>query len=109
MEYFTFFIILIQLLYQSEMKVVLAGKLAPDDKYPYKLYLDNDRKLELSWRPDYEISRVNFHMAADLGEVTWFGIGFSDYGEPINADFVIFWTSSNGIHHFQVWLKLHFS
>ena len=45
---------------------------------------------------------MEFRLTAKVTPVTWFGVGFSDYGDPENADLLIFWTDSQGKHHFQV-------
>ena len=70
--------------------------------YPYSLYLDRAKSLQLSWHVDYRKSIVEFRLKAKLTPVTWFGVGFSDYGDPENADLLVFWTDSRGKHHFQV-------
>ena len=70
--------------------------------YPYSLYLDRTKTLQLSWRVDYSKSLVYFRLTADVTPGTWFGVGFSDYGEPENADIAVFWTDAKQKHHFQV-------
>ena len=73
-----------------------------DSKYPYSLYLDRDRSLQLSWRVSYRHEIAYFHLTANVTPGTWFGVGFSDYGDPKNADMVVFWTDVEQEHHFQV-------
>ena len=70
--------------------------------YPYSLYLDRAKSLQLSWHVDYRKAIVEFRLTAKVTPVTWFGVGFSDYGDPENADLLVFWTDSRGKHHFQV-------
>ena len=72
-------------------------------EYPYGIILDPEQRLKLDWNPDYRTSNVYFRITgSDVTPKTWFGVGFSDYGETTKADFVVFWTSPSGVHHFQV-------
>ncbi|WAR30866.1 DOPO-like protein, partial [Mya arenaria] len=70
--------------------------------FPYSLYLDSEHTIEVSWNVNYHKEEVECRIRANIRQGSeWFGMGFSDYGELANADFVIFWTSANGVHHFQ--------
>ena len=72
------------------------------NNYPYSLYLDRAKTLQLSWRVDYREDVVYFRLTAKVTPVTWFGAGFSDYGDPEDGDYFVFWTDSEQQHHFQV-------
>jgi hypothetical protein len=71
-------------------------------EYPYSVYLDKSHHFEFSWRVDYAKELVHFRVCLDSHPASVFGVGFSNYGEMENSDFVIYWTSESGVHHFQV-------
>ena len=78
-------------------------KFPEEDHYRYHLQLDQDGVFDLHWDVDYSTTSVEFLLRVKP-KVTdvWFGFGFSDYGEINDADMTVFWTDSDGWHHFQV-------
>ena len=86
-----------------------AGKHANDGDHHFRYYviLNSDVNLTLHWDVNYVMRTVEFRVSADVARNQWLGVGFSDYGELIDADLAVFWTSSAGVHHFQVKLFLH--
>lgn len=72
--------------------------------YRYHTTLDPAGQLTLDWDVSSVSQKVLFRLSASLEQDGhgWFGLGFSDYGEIRNADFVIYWSEDNGRHHFQV-------
>ncbi|XP_060559445.1 dopamine beta-hydroxylase-like, partial [Ruditapes philippinarum] len=70
-------------------------------EYPYSVFLDKSHHFEFSWRLDYEKELVHFRVCLASHPASVFGVGFSNYGEMENSDFVIYWTSESGVHHFQ--------
>ena len=71
-------------------------------KYRYNLVLDPTHDINFYWDVDYREDLVHVKIVSRVPETSWFGVGFSDYGETTNADFVVFWTNNQGTHHFQV-------
>ena len=81
---------------------IISAYCTRDLKYPYSVFLDRNKALQLSWRVSYRHNVVYFHLTASVTPGAWFGVGFSDYGEPEHADMVVFWTDADREHHFQV-------
>ncbi|KAJ8300513.1 hypothetical protein KUTeg_022032 [Tegillarca granosa] len=73
-------------------------------KYRYKTNLDKQGLLFLRWDVDYRRDLVFFSLTANINKSQGFGFGFSDYGEPTNADFILYWSEKQLIHHFQFYL-----
>ncbi|XP_041369835.1 dopamine beta-hydroxylase-like [Gigantopelta aegis] len=69
--------------------------------YRYNLILDPTHDIHFFWDVDYRRNLVHVKIVSRVPETSWFGVGFSDYGESTFADFVVFWTNSQGTHHFQ--------
>lgn len=73
-----------------------------DSEYPYSVFLDSNRHFEFSWRVDYRLEVAQFRVCVDKMKVSLLGVGFSNYGEITDSDFMVYWTNERGIHHFQV-------
>ena len=88
-------------LFSAFLRYLLA--ICPNtSNYPYSVFLDKEHHYEFTWRVDYVKELVHFRVCFDTFSALVFGVGFSNYGEMENSDFVVYWTSDSGIHHFQV-------
>ena len=68
----------------------------------YHAELDTKGKLQLHWDIDPPTETITFRLEARVEKDDVVGFGFSDYGEPFNADLVMMWADETGKHHFQV-------
>ena len=68
----------------------------------YHAELDTKGKLQLHWDIDPPTETITFRLEARVGKDEVVGFGFSDYGEPFNADLLMMWADETGKHHFQV-------
>ena len=82
--------------------IQITAECPESETYPYDVFLDTDKTVHFTWSVDYQSEVVKMRVCAESGVYQWFGVGFSDYGELTNADFVVFWTGKSGVHHFQV-------
>lgn len=78
------------------------SKCSTDKDYPYSVYMDTEHRIHVAWAVDYNTERVSFRVCTESLTDQLFGLGFSDYGDLILADFVVFSTGHSGTHHFQV-------
>ena len=64
--------------------------------------LDSHGDFELFWDVDSVTETIQFRLVANVHKDDLLAFGFSDYGEPHNADFCVMWTDLHGRHRFQV-------
>ncbi|KAK6194755.1 hypothetical protein SNE40_000322 [Patella caerulea] len=69
--------------------------------YKYHVMLDITSKLMFCWNVNYSNKTVSIRVTCQLPPNYWFGVGFSDYGEVTDADFVVFWNDPVATHHLQ--------
>ena len=74
----------------------------PADAFRYKVDLDTRGRLTLRWDISPVVEKIVFRLEAGLSKDDFLIFGFSDYGEPTNADVVVMWTDLYGRHIFQV-------
>jgi hypothetical protein len=89
------------------------GSLSTDDEFSdrggsgpelkYFVSLDSKGDLNLYWDFDDVTETVFFRVEAKIEKSDLFAFGFSDYGEPENADLCVMWTGLDEKHRFQVW------
>ncbi|XP_050394406.1 dopamine beta-hydroxylase [Patella vulgata] len=78
----------------NKMKRLMEG-------YKYHVMLDITSKLMFCWNVNYSNRTVSIRVTCQLPPNYWFGVGFSDYGEVTDADFVVFWNDPVSTHHLQ--------
>ena len=69
----------------------------------YSLTLDPAGDFQIKWDfvPDDNVITFLYDVRIE-DAFSWVALGFSDYGEVQDADFVILWTDSHGESHFKV-------
>ncbi|XP_064649636.1 dopamine beta-hydroxylase-like [Lineus longissimus] len=70
-------------------------------EFPYKIHLDPNGRLVLRWATDFERERIVFSLRAAIDDHERVGMGFSAYGEPEEADLVLFWRDEKRKVHFK--------
>jgi len=64
--------------------------------------LDTRGDFELFWDVDSVAETIQFRLVANVNKDDLLAFGFSDYGEPEDADLCVMWTDLQGRHFFQV-------
>lgn len=67
----------------------------------FKIPLNGNGKTNLYWTIDYHKKLLHFEVHLPLPRISWFAIGFSDYGALNPADFCILWTDWKKRVHFE--------
>ena len=68
----------------------------------FQQQLDSRNKHRIFWSLDYTTETATIEVRANLNKSRdWFAIGFSDYGEIVNADLCVLWFDSDGKSHFD--------
>ncbi|XP_069922771.1 dopamine beta-hydroxylase [Oryctolagus cuniculus] len=80
----------------------LQGSAPPESPLPYRVPLDPQGTLELSWNVSYVQEVVHFQL---LVRTLRAGVlfGMSDRGELENADLVVLWTDGDGAYFADAW------
>nr|XP_005990707.1 PREDICTED: dopamine beta-hydroxylase [Latimeria chalumnae] len=99
--YFTMLAVVLVILIASFQGVVLKA-----DGFPYKVPLDPQGALELSWNISYPEEVVHFQLSV---KELKYGVmlGMSDRGEFRNADFVILWSDGHNSYFGDAWSDQH--
>lgn len=72
----------------------LQGSVPPENPFPYRILLDPQGTLELSWNVSYVQQAIHFQLLVrELKAGLLFGM--SDRGELENADFIMLWTNGD--------------
>ncbi|EPY84719.1 dopamine beta-hydroxylase [Camelus ferus] len=80
----------------------LQGSAPPKSPFPYRIPLDPEGTLELSWNVSYAQETVYFHLLVrELKAGVLFGM--SDRGEMENADLVVLWTDGDSAYFGDAW------
>nr|XP_060466422.1 dopamine beta-hydroxylase [Panthera onca] len=80
----------------------LQSSAPPEDPFPYRIPLDPEGSLELSWNVSYAQKTVHFQLLVqELKAGVLFGM--SDRGELENADLVVLWTDGHGTYFGDAW------
>nr|XP_012637425.1 dopamine beta-hydroxylase [Microcebus murinus] len=80
----------------------LQGSAPPESPFPYRVPLDPEGTLELSWNVSYSQETVHFQLLARrLGAGLLFGM--SDRGQLENADLVVLWTDGDSAYFADAW------
>jgi hypothetical protein len=89
---------------QHKHKLVKENDVKDDDKVKlrYETMLGHEGGVQLSWDIDPATEVITFRLEVETGRNSFIGFGFSDRGEPTDADWLIFSTSSNNKHLMQV-------
>jgi len=64
--------------------------------------LDTRGDFELFWDVDSVAETIQFQLVANVNKDDLLAFGFSDYGDPEDADLCVMWTNLHGRHLFQV-------
>ena len=86
---------------------ILESDKSKEDDLRYDVSLDSKGKLHLFWDLDIVEERVTFRLEAQFQPQETLAFGFSDYGDPENADVIVYWRDALGRRHFQVNKMLH--
>nr|XP_010952799.1 dopamine beta-hydroxylase [Camelus bactrianus] len=80
----------------------LQGSAPPKSPFPYRIPLDPEGTLELSWNVSYAQETVYFQLLVrELKAGVLFGM--SDRGEMENADLVVLWTDGDSAYFGDAW------
>ncbi|XP_045326225.1 dopamine beta-hydroxylase [Leopardus geoffroyi] len=80
----------------------LQSSAPPENPFPYRVPLDPEGSLELSWNVSYAQKTVHFQLLVqELKAGVLFGM--SDRGELENADLVVLWTDGDGTYFGDAW------
>eukprot|EP00069_Balaena_mysticetus_P010899 bmy_20870T0 len=80
----------------------LQGSAPPESPFPYRIPLDPEGSLELSWNVSYVQETVHFQLLVrELKAGVLFGM--SDRGELENADLVVLWTDGDSAYFADAW------
>ncbi|XP_008068990.1 dopamine beta-hydroxylase [Carlito syrichta] len=81
---------------------VLQGLAPPEHPLPYRIPLDPEGNLELSWNVSYGQEVVHFQLLVRRLEA---GVlfGMSDRGELVDADLVVLWTDGDTAYFADAW------
>ncbi|KAB0394054.1 hypothetical protein E2I00_001758 [Balaenoptera physalus] len=80
----------------------LQGSAPPESPFPYRIPLDPEGILELSWNVSYVQETVHFQLLVrELKAGVLFGM--SDRGELENADLVVLWTDGDSAYFGDAW------
>ncbi|XP_036185085.1 dopamine beta-hydroxylase isoform X2 [Myotis myotis] len=80
----------------------LQGSTPPESPFPYRIPLDPEGTLELSWNVSYAQETVHFQLLVrELKAGVLFGM--SDRGELENADLVVLWTNGDSAYFGDAW------
>lgn len=75
----------------------LQGSEPPESPFPYRIPLDPEGTLELSWNVSYVQETIHFQLLVrELKAGVLFGM--SDRGELENADLVVLWTDGDSAY-----------
>lgn len=75
----------------------LQGSTPPESPFPYRIPLDPEGTLELSWNVSYAQETVHFQLLVrELKAGVLFGM--SDRGELENADLAVLWTNGDSAY-----------
>lgn len=84
------------------MIALLAGISVALPLNTFSVTLDNVGNHTLYWQLDYEKRVVALEVQSKIPPTGWLAVGFSDYGDILNADLCIFWPDWRGKVNFQV-------
>uniref|UniRef100_A0A3Q2LGW7 Dopamine beta-hydroxylase n=1 Tax=Equus caballus TaxID=9796 RepID=A0A3Q2LGW7_HORSE len=80
----------------------LQGSEPPESPFPYRIPLDPEGTLELSWNVSYVQETIHFQLLVrELKAGVLFGM--SDRGELENADLVVLWTDGDSAYFGDAW------
>ncbi|XP_019495116.1 PREDICTED: dopamine beta-hydroxylase [Hipposideros armiger] len=80
----------------------LQGSVPPESPFPYRIPLDPEGTLELSWNVSYTQEMVHFQLRVrEFRAGVLFGM--SDRGELENADLVVLWTNGDSTYFGDAW------
>uniref|UniRef100_A0A667I418 Dopamine beta-hydroxylase n=1 Tax=Lynx canadensis TaxID=61383 RepID=A0A667I418_LYNCA len=80
----------------------LQSSAPPENPFPYRVPLDPEGSLELSWNVSYAQKTVHFQLLVqELKAGVLFGM--SDRGELENADLVVLWTDGDSTYFGDAW------
>ncbi|XP_025779439.1 dopamine beta-hydroxylase [Puma concolor] len=80
----------------------LQSSVPPENPFPYRVPLDPEGSLELSWNVSYTQKTVHFQLLVqELKAGVLFGM--SDRGELENADLVVLWTDGDNTYFGDAW------
>ncbi|CAG2177798.1 unnamed protein product, partial [Oppiella nova] len=75
---------------------------AIESNVTFQTQLDVDDQYRLFWTVDYETQAATLEVRAVLQRpYDWFAVGFSNYGEIVDADMCVLWTDRRHKIHFQ--------
>ncbi|XP_012520163.1 PREDICTED: dopamine beta-hydroxylase [Propithecus coquereli] len=80
----------------------LQGSAPPESPFPYRIPLDPEGALELSWNVSYSQEAVHFQLLARRLRAGLL-FGMSDRGELENADLVVLWTDGDSAYFADAW------
>lgn len=70
--------------------------------FPYELPLIPEHDVRLFWQISPAEEKITFCVKGNIRRDAAFGLGFSEYGEVENADFLVMSTDDHGEHNLQV-------
>ncbi|XP_051022597.1 dopamine beta-hydroxylase [Acomys russatus] len=80
----------------------LQGSEPPENPFPYRVPLDPEGILELSWNVSYVQETIHFQLQVQ-GLMAGVLFGMSDRGEIENADLVMLWTDGDRAYFADAW------
>ncbi|XP_003795019.1 dopamine beta-hydroxylase [Otolemur garnettii] len=80
----------------------LQGSAPAESPFPYRVPLDPEGTLELSWNVSYRQEVIHFQLLARALRAGLL-FGMSDRGQLENADLVVLWTNGNSAYFADAW------
>ncbi|XP_015427857.1 PREDICTED: dopamine beta-hydroxylase [Myotis davidii] len=80
----------------------LQGSTPPESPFPYRIPLDPEGTLELSWNVSYAQETIHFQLLV-RGLQAGVLFGMSDRGELENADLAVLWTDGDSAYFGDAW------